>query len=104
MTTSALRNKWLSGEESSDWRELSLSTVREQPMTVWPLLASSRARALPSPLLTPVISTVRDLLAPTPFIPLYDVVIHTRDTLYIRLCGSLFEEKQNLGVGDKAFR
>lgn len=45
--------------------------MREQPITVWPRLAISRARARPNPLLTPVISTIRG----TPFaIPLNGVV------------------------------
>lgn len=46
-------------EVRSAWRELSFSWEREQPITVCPRLANSRARAFPSPLLTPVISTVR---------------------------------------------
>ena len=90
------------GSGRSDWRELSLSWVRAQPITVWPRLASSKARALPSPLPTPVISTVRELAPFTAFIPLYDVVllllfIHTQPLslspslslslfLYLSLC------------------
>ena len=81
------------GSGRSDWRELSLSWVRAQPITVWPRLASSKARALPSPLPTPVISTVRELAPFTAFIPLYDVVllllfIHTQP-LSLSLCFSI---------------
>lgn len=46
-------------ELRSAWRDLSFSWEREQPITVCPRLANSRARAFPNPLLTPVISTVR---------------------------------------------
>ena len=83
------------GSGRSDWRELSLSWVRAQPITVWPRLASSKARALPSPLPTPVISTVRELAPFTAFIPLYDVVllllfIHTQPlSLSLSLCFSI---------------
>lgn len=66
LTMSTLRKRWWSGLGSSDWREVSLSWVREQPITVWPRLANSWARARPNPLLTPVISTVRDTLFPIP--------------------------------------
>lgn len=66
LTMSTLRKRWWSGLGSSDWREVSLSWVREQPITVWPRLAISWARARPNPLLTPVISTVRDTLFPIP--------------------------------------
>ncbi|MFS7919274.1 hypothetical protein Hanom_Chr03g00210821 [Helianthus anomalus] len=67
LTTSRLKKRCLSSsEESWVWRDLSLSGEREQPMTEWPLLANSRARAFPSPLLTPVISTV--FCPPPPFI------------------------------------
>lgn len=58
LATSALRKRCWSGEVISDSREEILSWVREHPITVWPLFASSRARALPNPLPTPVISTV----------------------------------------------
>ena len=72
-------------DESSDWREVRRSWDREQPTTVWPLLAISRARARPSPFPTPVMSTVR-LPPPAPpavaaaalltmFIPPNDVVM-----------------------------
>ena len=89
-----MRSKCLSEASGrSDWRELSLSWVRAQPITVWPRLASSKARALPSPLPTLVISTVRELAPFIAFIPLYDVVlllfIHTASLslfLYLSLC------------------
>lgn len=58
ITTSAVRRRWFSGEESSDWRAVNFSWVRAHPITVWPLFAISRDKALPRPLLTPVISTV----------------------------------------------
>ncbi|MFS7919280.1 hypothetical protein Hanom_Chr03g00210881 [Helianthus anomalus] len=44
-------------------------------MTEWPLLANSRARAFPSPLLTPVINTV--FCPPPPFITTPPPIIPT---------------------------
>lgn len=58
-TTSAWRRRWRLGLGSRRGRRASrTSWEREQPTTEWPHLASSTARARPSPLLTPVISTV----------------------------------------------
>ena len=98
-TTSALRNKWLwleLEEESWEWRELSLSWAREHPIIVWPLLANSRASALPSPLLTPVISTVRHPLLltgdapPPPPAPLIIFSFPFPSNLLLFLCYALY--------------
>lgn len=53
-------------EASSDWRAESISGEREQPITVWPRLANSSARALPRPRLTPVIITVLVIMGAAP--------------------------------------
>lgn len=64
-TTSRLKSKCFVEETlaSCCWREWSLVWSREQPIMVWPRLASSNAKALPNPLLTPVINTFLEAVA-----------------------------------------